>query len=177
MSQHLNPTGRITGPGPNAMQHSDYGLWNMARVHPSPVPCEQTIYCEGGMLNDIHKISCQNPCSYAAPHDTIYLHQQYPQEGEILRQASDRLHRQDNLFMPDMVFSNAIFRSKVLKEGDQTEYSHLKAHIERGLFDIPVNELPMVTRGEKNLYRYVLAGDAMLLEYCNHLNIGVGMAW
>ena len=43
--------------------------------------------------------------------------------------------------MPDMVFSNAIFGSKVLKEGDQTEYSRLKAHIERGLFDIPVDEL------------------------------------
>ena len=48
--------------------------------------------------------------------------------------------------MPDMVFSNAIFGLKVLKEGDRTEYSHLKAHIERGLFDIPVDELPMVTR-------------------------------
>ena len=69
MSQCLNPTGRITGPGPNAMQCGDYGLWNMARVRPSPVPCEQTIYHEGGMLNDIHKISRQNPCSYAVPRD------------------------------------------------------------------------------------------------------------
>ena len=60
--------------------------------------------------------------------------------------------------MPDMVFSNAIFGSKVLKEGDQTKYSRLKAHIERGLFDIPVDKLPMVTRGEKNLYCYVLSG-------------------
>ena len=75
--------------------------------------------------------------------------------------------------MPDMVFFNAIFGSKVLKEGDQTEYSCLKAYIERGLFDIPVDELPMVTRGEKNLYRYTSAGDAMLLEYCNHLNVEV----
>ena len=72
-----------------------------------------------------------------------------------------------------MVFSNAIFRLKVLKEGDRTEYSRLKAHIERGLFDIPVDELPMVTRGEKNLYRCTLAGDTMLLEYCNHLNVEV----
>ena len=78
--------------------------------------------------------------------------------------------------MPDMVFSNVIFGSKVLKEGDQTEYSHLKAHIERGFFDISVNELSVVTRGEKNLYCYVSAGDVMLLEYCNHLNIEVGMA-
>ena len=75
--------------------------------------------------------------------------------------------------MPDMVFSNAIFGSKVLKEGDRTGYSRLKAHIERGLFDISVDELPMVSRGEKNLYHYVSAGDAMLLEYCNHLNIEV----
>ena len=93
------------------MQHGDYGSWNVARVHPSPVPCEQTNYREVGMLNDIHKISHQNPCSYAAPHDAIYLHQLYPQEGEILRQASDCLHRQDNLFMPDTVFSTAIFVS------------------------------------------------------------------
>ena len=42
--------------------------------------------------------------------------------------------------MPDMVFSNAIFGSKVLKEGSWTKYSRLKAHIERGLFDIPVCE-------------------------------------
>ena len=116
MSQHLNPTGHITGPGPNTMQHGDCGLWNVARVRPSPVPCEQTIYHEGGMLNDIHKISCQIPCSYTAPCDAIYLHQQYPWEGEILRQASDCLHCQDNLFMPDIVFSNAIFESKVLKD-------------------------------------------------------------
>ena len=75
--------------------------------------------------------------------------------------------------MPDMVFSNAIFGSKVLKEGNRTEYSRLKAHIERGLFDIPVDELPILTRGEKNLYRYTSAGDAMLLEYCNHLNVKV----
>ena len=75
--------------------------------------------------------------------------------------------------MPDMVFSNAIFGSKVLKKGDRTEYSCLKVHIERGLFDIPVDELLMVTRGEKNLYCYVLAGDTMLLEYCNHLTVEV----
>ena len=75
--------------------------------------------------------------------------------------------------MPDMVFSNAIFGLKVLKEGDRTKYSCLKAHIERGLFDIPVDELPMVTRGEKNLYCYTSAGDVMLLEYCNHLNVEV----
>ena len=75
--------------------------------------------------------------------------------------------------MPDMVFSNAIFGLKVLKEGDRTEYSHLKAHIERGLFDIPVDELPMVTREEKNLSCYTLAGDTMLPEYCNHLNVEV----
>ena len=49
----------------------------------------------------------------------------------------------------------------------------MKAHIERGLFDIPVDELPMVTRGEKSLYRYTSAGGAMLLEYCNHLNVEV----
>lgn len=72
--------------------------------------------------------------------------------------------------MLDMVFSNAIFGSKVLKEGDPTEYSHLKSHIEPGLFDIPVDELPMVSRGEKCLYQYVAAGDALLLKYCNHLN-------
>ena len=41
------------------------------------------------------------------------------------------------------------------------------------LTDIPVNKLPMVSRGEKNLYCYVSAGDAMLLEYCNHLNVEV----
>ena len=173
MSQRLNPTGHITGPGPNAMQRGDYGPWNLARVRPSPVPCEQAIYHKGGMLNDIHKTSHQNPCSYAVPCDVIYLYQSYPREAEVLHQVSDRLHRQDNLFMPDMVFSNAIFRSKVLKEGDQTKYSRLKAHIERGLFDIPVDELPMVTRGEKNLYHYMSAGDAMLLEYCNHLNVEV----
>ena len=61
MSQRLNPTGRIAGPGPNAMQRGDYGPWNVARIRPSPVPCEQTIYREGGMLNNIHKISRQNP--------------------------------------------------------------------------------------------------------------------
>ena len=72
MSQRLNPTGRITGPGPNAMQRGDYGPWNVARVCPSPVPCEQTIYHEGGMLNDIHKIFCQNPCSYAVPCQECY---------------------------------------------------------------------------------------------------------
>ena len=75
--------------------------------------------------------------------------------------------------MPNMVFSNATFGLKVLKEGDRTEYSRLKAHIKRGSFDIPVDELPMVTRGKKNLYCYMSAWDAMLLEYCNHLNIEV----
>ena len=47
MSQRLNPIGRITGPGPNAMQCGDYGPWNVARVCPSPIPCKQTIYHEG----------------------------------------------------------------------------------------------------------------------------------
>ena len=34
-----------------------------------------------------------------------------------------------------------------------------------------VDEIPMITKGESVLYKYAAGGDAMLLEYCNMLNI------
>ena len=34
-----------------------------------------------------------------------------------------------------------------------------------------VDEIPMITKGESVLYKYVAGGDAMLLEYCDMLNI------
>ena len=34
-----------------------------------------------------------------------------------------------------------------------------------------VDEIPMITKGESVLYKYVVGGDAMLLEYCDMLNI------
>ena len=44
-----------------------------------------------------------------------------------------------------------------------------------GLFcftnDFLVDEIPMITKGESVLYKYAVGGDAMLLEYCNMLNI------
>ena len=44
-----------------------------------------------------------------------------------------------------------------------------------GLFhftnDFLVDEIPMITKGEFVLYKYAAGGDAMLLEYCDMLNI------
>ena len=34
-----------------------------------------------------------------------------------------------------------------------------------------VDEIPMITKGESVLYKYAVGGDAMLLEYCDMLNI------
>ena len=34
-----------------------------------------------------------------------------------------------------------------------------------------VDEIPMITKGESVLYKYAAGGDAMLLEYCDMLNI------
>ena len=34
-----------------------------------------------------------------------------------------------------------------------------------------VDEIPMITKGESMLYKYAAGGDAMLLEYCDMLNI------
>ena len=33
------------------------------------------------------------------------------------------------------------------------------------------DEIPMITKGESNLYKYVVGGDTMLLEYCDMLNV------
>ena len=44
-----------------------------------------------------------------------------------------------------------------------------------GLFhftnDFLVDEIPMITKGESVLYKYAVGGDAMLLKYCDMLNI------
>ena len=34
-----------------------------------------------------------------------------------------------------------------------------------------VDKIPMITKGESVLYKYAAGGDAMLLEYCDMLNI------
>ena len=34
-----------------------------------------------------------------------------------------------------------------------------------------VDEIPMITKGESVLYKYVAGSNAMLLEYCDMLNI------
>ena len=34
-----------------------------------------------------------------------------------------------------------------------------------------VDKIPMITKGESVLYKYAVGGSAMLLEYCNMLNI------
>ena len=34
-----------------------------------------------------------------------------------------------------------------------------------------VDEIPMITKGESVLYKYAAGGDAMLLKYCDMLNI------
>src|ERR1700743_2792951 len=34
-----------------------------------------------------------------------------------------------------------------------------------------VDKIPMITKGESVLYKYAAGGDAMLLKYCNMLNI------
>ena len=33
------------------------------------------------------------------------------------------------------------------------------------------DEIPMITKGESVLYKYAVGGNAMLLEYCDMLNV------
>jgi hypothetical protein len=124
-------------------------------------------------MSAVRQISRDNPMSYSQQRNATNRYQPYPREAAILAQAEDRLHRQDNLHMIDMVFANAIQGLKILKEPSEDGYNRLKAHIERGLFDIGRDELPMATKGERLLYKYVAGGQAMLLEYCSHLNTEV----
>jgi hypothetical protein len=57
-----------------------------------------------------------------------------------------------------------------------SEFPALREHIQRGLLDISVEDLPMIAPNEQRMYRYAAGGDAMLLEYCNNLNEEVGIA-
>ena len=105
-----------------------------------------------------------------------------------MAQATDRSNPQHNLFHPDLVFANTVDGTTVLKKNVAPDFKRLQAHICRRLGDIPgnrwkwgfiqlllmvflVDEIPMITKGEFMLYKYAAGGDAMLLEYCDMLNI------
>ena len=105
-----------------------------------------------------------------------------------MAQATDRSNPQHNLFHLDLVFANTVYETTVLKKNVALDSKWLQAHIRCRLSDIPgnrwkwgfiplllmvslVDEIPMITKGESVLYKYVAGGDAMLLEYCDMLNI------
>ena len=63
----------------------------------------------------------------------------YPREGVILVQATDRSNLQHNLFHPDLVFTNAVYGTTVLKKNVTPDFKRLQAHIHCRLSDIPGN--------------------------------------
>ena len=126
--------------------------------------------------------------SYVAPRFCADRVTPYPREGAILAQATNCSNPQHNLFHPDLVFANAVYGMTILKKNVVPDFKRLQAHIHCRLSDIPgnrwkwgfiplllmvslVDEIPMITKGESVLYKYAAGGDAMLLEYCDMLNI------
>ena len=77
--------------------------------------------------------------SYVAPCFCVDRVTPYPREGAILAQATNRSNPQHNLFHPDLVFSNAVYGTTVLKKNVAPDFKWLQAHIRRGLSDIPGN--------------------------------------
>jgi hypothetical protein len=108
--------------------------------------------------------------AYSGAHNARVSNDPYPTESAILSQSSRQEHHQSNLFFPDMVFSNAILGSSITKDNEHKGFERVRSHIDRGLFYIPAEELPMISKGEQVLLRYAAGGDAMLLDYCHKLN-------
>ena len=77
--------------------------------------------------------------SYVAPHFCADRVTPYFREGAILAQASDCSNPQHNLFHLDLVFTNAVYGTTVLKKNVVLDFKWLQAHICRGLSDIPGN--------------------------------------
>ena len=74
--------------------------------------------------------------SYVAPRFCVDRITPYPREGAILAQATDRSNPQHNLFHWDLVFSNAVYGTTVLKKNVAPDFKWLQAHICHGLSDI-----------------------------------------
>ena len=111
------PTPKGTGPNAirpqgTAMDRGDYGPWNQRLVRRQPVRCEPSIYYAGtGIWSTNRGITRGNPMSYSAPRHARVTDEAYPIESAILTQAASRSHPQNNLYLPDLVFANAIHGS------------------------------------------------------------------
>ena len=77
--------------------------------------------------------------SYVAPRFCADRVTPYPREGAILAQATDHSNPQHNLFHLDLVFSNAVYGTTVLKKNVAPDFKQLQAHIRHRLSDIPGN--------------------------------------
>ena len=66
--------------------------------------------------------------SYVAPRFCADRVTPYPREGGILAQATDRSNPQHNLFHPDLVFSNTVYGTTVLKKNVAPDFKRLQAH-------------------------------------------------
>ena len=159
-------------PAPSSIPHN---AWS-PMVFPK-IPCECTIWSAGPLVG---MISHNNTLSYAGPRQGPYVGECYPREGTILDMATvegmDNAPLLDNLYLPDMIFVNAIAGYCRVSAPLSAEFPALQAHITHGLLDISTDNLPMITPPEQHQYRYAAAGDAMLLEYCNTLNQEVSRA-
>jgi len=60
----------------------------------------------------------------------------------------------DNLYLPDMIFVNAITGYRRVSAPLSAEFPALRAHITRGLLDISTDDLPMIAPPEQRQYRY-----------------------
>ena len=97
------------------------------------------------------------------------MEQPYPSEREILDQAVQLEHVQDNLYAPDMIFANAVAAAKILSEKRESTMIRLENHLRRGLTDDLKDEIPLAF-GEQKLFQYAAAGDSFLLHYIHILD-------
>jgi len=139
------------------------------------VPCEPTIWNAGPLVGTISR---HNRMSYAGPRHSPYVGVPYFREDQLLDWAKvegmGNAPSLDQLFLPDLVFVNAIAGMCRVQAPTSSEFPALQEHIKRGLLDIPTTDLPMIAPDGQRYFRYAAGGDAMLLEYCNSLNEEVG---
>ena len=77
--------------------------------------------------------------SYMAPRFCVDRVTPFSREGAILAQATDHSNPQHNLFHLDLVFSNTVYGTTVLKKNVVLDFKRLQAHIRHRLSDIPGN--------------------------------------
>ena len=130
MANHLNADGtpkhypRYCNRG----EHEDFAAFCRQPI----IPQRQTGETVFKIPGTSRVISRKNPSagSYKRARVSINLVEQpYPSEREILDQAVQLDHVQDNLYALDMIFSNAVAAAKILSEKRESTMIRLENHL------------------------------------------------